>query len=111
MPLVLVVDSSTQSCKVEIRAADTGLLVAAGRDPHPPTTPPCSEQAPAAWWGALVTATTEAQAQLPSGADVVALAVAGQQHGMVVTDAEGTPLRPAKLWNDTESASHASALV
>lgn len=111
MPLVLGVDSSTQSCKVEIRDADTGLLVAAGRAPHPPTTPPCSEQDPAAWWSALVAATEEAQAKVPSGGSVAALAVAGQQHGMVVTDTEGAPLRPAKLWNDTESDAHASALV
>ena len=32
------------------------------------------------------------------------LASAGQQHGMVVLDAAAEVLRPAKLWNDTESA-------
>ena len=46
MPLVLGVDSSTQSTKVEVRDADTGALVAVGRAPHPPTTPPRSEQDP-----------------------------------------------------------------
>ena len=46
MPLVAGVDSSTSACKVEVRDADTGELVASGRAPHPPTTPPRSEQDP-----------------------------------------------------------------
>ena len=40
-----------------------------------------------------------------------AIAVGGQQHGLVVLDADGEVLRPAKLWNDTESAPDAEALV
>ena len=43
--------------------------------------------------------------------DIAAISVAGQQHGMVVTDDAGTVLRPAKLWNDTESAPEAAKLV
>ena len=53
MPLVAGVDSSTQSTKVEIRDADSGVLVSSGRAPHPPVSPPRSEQEPAAWWGAF----------------------------------------------------------
>ena len=53
MPLVLGVDSSTQTTKVELRDADSGELVGHGRAPHPPTTPPRSEQDPEAWWDAL----------------------------------------------------------
>ena len=60
MPLVLGVDSSTQSTKVEVRDADTGELVAVGRAPHPPTTPPRSEQDPSAWWDALRAAVEQA---------------------------------------------------
>ncbi len=97
MPLVLGVESSTQSTKVEVRDADTGALVAEGRAPHPPTQPPCSEQAPRAWWEAFEQARTGA----PS---VDAIAIAGQQHGLVVCDAHGAVIRPAKLWNDTQSA-------
>ncbi len=97
VPLVLGVDSSTQSTKVEVRDADTGALVAEGRAPHPPTTPPRSEQHPDAWWDAL----ESAKSGLP---EVDAIAVAGQQHGLVALDARGEVIRPAKLWNDTESA-------
>ncbi len=44
-------------------------------------------------------------------AEVVAISVAGQQHGLVLLDDCGVPLRPAKLWNDTTSAPQAQRLV
>src|ERR1700680_3205516 len=103
LPLVLGVDSSTQSTKVEVRNADTGALVAEGRAPHPPTTPPRSEQDPDAWLAALEVA----RAGLPN---VDAISVAGQQHGLVALAAPGKVIRPAKLWNDTESAPDAQWL-
>ena len=103
MPLVAGVDSSTSACKVEIRDADTGAVVASGRAPHPPTTPPRSEQDPAAWWSAFEEALGDRR--------VDAIAVAGQQHGLVVLDDAAAVLRPAKLWNDTESAPDADALI
>jgi xylulokinase len=106
VPLVAGVDSSTQSTKVEVRDADTGQVVAHGRAPHPPTTPPRSEQDPAAWWEAFEHAWAEA-----GSPEVAAIAVGGQQHGMVTLDDQGAVLRPAKLWNDTESAPDADWLV
>ena len=107
MPLVMGVDSSTQATKVEVRDADDGRLVAAGRAPHPLTSrPPRSEQDPKAWWDALVIAIGQAGVR-----DIAALSVAGQQHGLVVLDGAGAVLRPAKLWNDTESAPEAAAMV
>jgi xylulokinase len=109
MPLVAGVDSSTSACKVEVRNADSGELVASGRAPHPPTTPPRSEQRPADWWAAFEAACEQAGVLGPNRPD--AIAVAGQQHGLVVTDEAGGVLRPAKLWNDTESAPDAADLV
>lgn len=106
--LVAGVDSSTQATKVELRDIESGALVAAGRAAHPPTSPPRSEQDPRAWWEAMVEAFASTGEHR---ADVVAVAVAGQQHGMVVLDADGHPLRPAKLWNDTEPAAEAGRLV
>jgi xylulokinase len=105
VPLVAGVDSSTSACKVEVRDADTGALVASGRSPHPSTTPPRSEQHPDDWWRAFEAAYAEA------GRRADAIAVGGQQHGLVVLDGAGMPLRPAKLWNDTESAPDAGELV
>jgi xylulokinase len=102
-PLVAGIDSSTQSCKVVVRDAETGALLRSGQAPHPPGT----EVDPAAWWRALVTAADRAGGL----ADVAAVSVAGQQHGMVCLDSAGEVVRPALLWNDTRSAGAASELI
>jgi xylulokinase len=96
MPLVAGVDSSTQSCKIVIRDAETGALLRSGRAAHPDGT----EVDPAAWWDALQAAITDAGGL----GDVAAISVAGQQHGMVVLDDAGQVIRHALLWNDTRSA-------
>lgn len=96
MTLVAGVDSSTQSCKVVIRDLENGAVVRTGRASHPGGT----EVDPEAWWVALLSAIQDAGG-LPG---VAALSIAGQQHGMVVLDADGTVIRPALLWNDTRSA-------
>ena len=87
MPLVAGVDSSTQSCKVELRDLHDGELVGSGSSPHPPAFPPRSEQAPAAWWQALRVAL--AGALRSAGADaatVRGIAVDAQCHGLVALD-------------------------
>jgi xylulokinase len=101
--LVAGIDSSTQSCKVVIRDADTGDLVREGRAGHPAG----SEVAPREWARALNTALAEAGGL----ADVSAVSVAAQQHGMVCLDEQGEVVRPALLWNDTRSAKAADELV
>jgi xylulokinase len=113
MAIVIGADSSTQSVKVEVRDAISGEVLATAKAAHPPTTPPCSEQHPDAWWSALVSAMKEALDTLSDEqrSDVVALSIGGQQHGMVTLDSDGTPIRPAKLWNDTESSAEADLLV
>ncbi|MDQ4117532.1 MAG: xylulokinase [Actinomycetota bacterium] len=103
MALVMGVDSSTQSCKVVVRDADSGDLVGSGRASHPDGT----EIDPQRWWDALQEAIGQA-----GGLDgVQAVAVAGQQHGMVCLDSSGAVVRPALLWNDTRSAAAAADLV
>lgn len=106
--LVAGIDSSTQSCTVVLRLAEDGAFVAEARAPHPVTTPPRSEQSPLAWWGAFLAAMGQLDAYIPR---IAALSVGGQGHGLVMLDAAGVPLRDAKLWNDTESASDAARLV
>jgi xylulokinase len=107
VPLVAGIDSSTQSTKVELRDADTGRLVGSGWAPHPQTEPPCSEQDPEDWWHALRSARAEAGHDV----DAECISVAAQQHGLVVLDEHDAVIRPAKLWNDTESAADARWLL
>jgi xylulokinase len=101
--LVAGIDSSTQSCKVVVRDAETGALVREGRAGHPDGT----EVHPDAWWHAL----TEAVEQAGGLADVAGVAVGAQQHGMVCLDERGQVVRPALLWNDTRSAGAARELI
>lgn len=103
-PAVLGVDSSTQSCKVELRDLTTGELLGSGSAPHPPAYPPCSEQHPLEWVSAFVAATGAALASCAQPPHVRAISVAAQCHGLVLLDAHGIPLRAAKLWNDTTGA-------
>ncbi len=103
MPLVAGVDSSTQSCKVVVRDAESGALVRSGSAAHPDGT----EVDPAAWWDALRSAIGRAGGI----EDVAAVSVAGQQHGMVCLSSSGDVVRPALLWNDTRSAGAAQDLV
>ncbi len=74
----------------------------------PPPTPPRSEQDPHAWETAFVRAGEQAGV---SDLAPAAISVAAQQHGAVIVDQHGEVVRPAKLWNDTESAPDAQALV
>lgn len=99
--LVAGVDSSTQSTKVVVVDAADGRVVRTGQAAHPDTT----EVHPSEWWRALRSA---GDGLLD---DVRAVAVAGQQHGMVTVDGDGEVVREALLWNDVRSASAADDLV
>ncbi|MFC0672588.1 xylulokinase [Brachybacterium hainanense] len=101
MTLVLGIDSSTQSTKALLVDADTGAVVQEGRAPHPDGT----EVDPRAWLAAV----DEAAGPMLEKAE--ALAVGGQQHGMVLLDEAGEVVRPALLWNDTRSAQEAADLI
>ena len=106
MTLVLGLDSSTQSTKamlvdaVDAVDAVDGTVVASRTAPHPP-----GPRRPAAW----LQAAPETAADLLGRANAVA--VGGQQHGMVALDADGGPDPDALFWDDTRSAAAATELV
>ena len=103
MTLVAGVDSSTQSVKVVVCDTDTGEVLRTGRAAHPDGTEVSAE----AWWVAYRQATSE-----PGFLDSVeAIAVGGQQHGMVTLDESGSLVRDALLWNDNRSAGDATDLI
>ncbi|WP_086731280.1 xylulokinase [Streptomyces carpinensis] len=107
-PLVVGVDSSTQSTKVLVVDAATGQVVASGQAPHTVSAGAGRESDPRQWWDALC----EALRQCGEAAhEAAAVSVAGQQHGLVTLDAQGEPVRPALLWNDVRSAPQARRLV
>ena len=98
MTLVAGVDCSTQATKVVFIEAGTGDVVSTTRAEHVVTgRGGARETDPLVWWSAL----RDALAQSGMAGSVAAISVAGQQHGMVVLDEGGVPLRPAMLWNDT----------
>src|SRR6476469_3948112 len=102
MTLVAGIDSSTQSVKVVVCDVATGEVVRSGRATHPEGT----EVDATAWLTAYQQAT--ADPALLEG--VAALAVGGQQHGMVTLDDQGELVRDALLWNDNRSAADARDL-
>lgn len=101
MTLVLGIDSSTQSTKALLVDAETGTVHEERRAAHPDGT----EVDPRAWLDAV----DEAAGPLRERAQAVA--VGGQQHGMVLLDEAGEAVRPALLWNDTRSAPQARDLI
>lgn len=98
---MLGVDSSTQSTKAVLVDADDGSVVAEASAPHPAGT----EVDPRSWLAAC----DAAAGPLLERAEAVA--VGGQQHGMVALGADGEPVRDALLWNDTRSAAAAAQLI
>ncbi|MEU8652280.1 xylulokinase [Streptomyces sp. NPDC048737] len=107
-PLVVGVDTSTQSTKVLVVDAATGRVVASGQAPHTVTSGAGRESDPRQWWDAL----HEALRQCGDAArEAAAVSVGGQQHGLVTLDGRGEPVRPALLWNDVRSAPQARRLT
>ncbi|MGD8805070.1 MAG: xylulokinase [Chloroflexota bacterium] len=60
-----------------------------------------SEQAPDDWWVGIQDSIVRVlqKAGVP-GADIAAIGLTGQMHGLVLLDEDGRVLRPAILWND-----------
>ncbi|MGW0534855.1 xylulokinase [Streptomyces sp. NPDC003032] len=107
-PLVVGVDSSTQSTKALVVDAATGQVVASGQAPHRVSSGEGHESDPQEWWEALCAALRQCG---PAAREASAVSVGGQQHGLVVLDREGKAVRPALLWNDVRSAAQARDLL
>jgi xylulokinase len=100
--VLLGLDLGTSSIKALLLGED-GYSAGEGsasypvRAPHPGW----AESSPDDWWDAAVGATKIALGS--HGAQVAALGLSGQMHGVVLADARGRPLRPAILWADARS--------
>ena len=102
---VLGVDLGTSAVKVILVNQNGEIKAEATREyplSHP--APGFSEQNAEDW----VTGTIEGikeiiDSDVASAADIEGLSFSGQMHGLVLIDEEGTPLRPAILWNDVRT--------
>jgi xylulokinase len=105
--MFLGIDCGTQGTKA-VLIDHAGLAHGRGHARHCLIEKPSGarEQQPEWWVEAMVSAVREAlaEASLDPG-EVKAIGVSGQQHGLVVLDEKMQCIRPAKLWNDTETSS------
>jgi xylulokinase len=60
-----------------------------------------AESEPGDWWQAVTAAIREAVRAADT--QPAAIGLSGQMHGLVLTSADGAPLRPALLWPDTRA--------
>ncbi len=104
-------DLGTSGVKVVITSPD-GLVLGRASAGYPVSAPAPgrAEADPGEWWQACCRAVRAALADA-GRVQVTALGLAGQMHGVVLSEADGRLLRPAILWLDqratTEAASYA----
>ncbi|WP_339489274.1 xylulokinase [Pseudomonas sp. EL_65y_Pfl2_R95] len=112
--MYLGIDCGTQGTKALILNPETGEVLGQGSASHQLISGPNGrrEQHVDQWLTALEQATHAALQQAGlSGQAIKGMAVSGQQHGLVLLDQQGTVLRPAKLWCDTESTAENQKLL
>ena len=110
---LLGLDVSTTATKA-VLVGPSGSVAAVASEAHAAPASPqprWSEQDPADWWRATAEAIRAALAEAgASGADVAAVGLAGQMHGLVMLDEAGAVARPALLWNDGRAEAECDAV-
>ncbi|MGH9328068.1 MAG: xylulokinase [Terriglobia bacterium] len=100
------IDVGTTGTRAVIVRAD-GHVVSAATFAHEPMRMPKSgwaEQDPEDWWQAALAAIRSALQQAAlRGADVAAVGLSGQMHGVTLLDKANAVLRPAIIWCDQRS--------
>ena len=104
--LLLGYDIGTSSVKAALVDAQTGQTVASAQYPDSEAPimakqPGWAEQDPEMWWEELKQATARAAAKAGGSlADVKAIGISYQMHGLVCVGKDGKPLRPSIIWCD-----------
>ena len=100
--MFLGIDLGTSSLKALVLDVD-GTLVGTASASYPMSSPHpgWAESDPQRWWEAAGKAAVEAAGA--HGADIAAVGLSGQMHGVVLNDDVGQSLRPAILWADTRA--------
>jgi xylulokinase len=102
-------DIGSSSVKGAVIDVETGATLASSHFPREEMPiqspmPGWAEQDPAQWWECLIHVTRDLLADGKVRADLVrSIGLSYQMHGLVVTDRDGTPLRPAIIWCDSRA--------
>ncbi len=98
--MLLGLDLGTGSCKAVLMREDGAVVRSASRG-YAVNAPQngWAESQPSAWLEAI----GQVSREVVRGADVRAIGLSGQMHGLVLADVSGVALRPAMLWSDTRS--------
>ena len=106
--MLLGLDLGTSSVKA-LLMDESGVALGEGSAPYSVKAPRpgWAESSPDEWWAAVLSATDAAVGRRV--AEVTALGLSGQMHGVVLADERGRPLRPAVLWADARSGGELSA--
>jgi len=116
MSLFIGIDSGTQSTKAIVLDLEQRKTIARAQAPHhliKGLPAGHMEQHPQDWCAALdsVIAAVVAKIGARRAKQVRGIGISGQQHGLVVLDGAGQPIRPAKLWCDTSTAKECELLT
>ncbi|MGD0920517.1 MAG: xylulokinase [Terriglobia bacterium] len=106
MPYMMGIDVGTTGTRAVVVRPD-GHVVGAATGDHQPMRMPkpgWAEQDPADWWQAAIVAVRAALANAGlKGADIAAIGLSGQMHGVVLLDQTYAVIRPALIWCDQRS--------
>lgn len=110
-------DVGSSSVKVALVDIASGCLCAAASSPdvelpiHAPR-PGWAEQDPESWWREAVNATARLRELHPfASAEVAAIGIAYQMHGLVCLDAKDRVLRPSIIWCDSRAVETGAAMA
>ncbi len=109
MTLLLGFDVGSSSIKATLMNAQTGKVLASATSPKKELEiiakkPGWAEQHPQTWWDNVKAATAQIKSQTHfDPADVAAIGISYQMHGLVTVDKNYEVLRPAIIWCDSRA--------
>lgn len=107
--LLLGLDIGSSSIKASIVDAASGKSIASAQSPSEEMTmlalhPGWAEQDPDMWWQNLVISVKSSMKSAGAGpAEIKAIGISYQMHGLVVVDKDQRPLRPSIIWCDSRA--------
>jgi xylulokinase/glycerol kinase len=102
--IILVIDVGTTSARSLLFDREFRMVASAAREYRNSYPGPfLVEQDPDVWWRAAIEVSKEAMEAKPSGSGVAAVIVTSQRATVIPVDRNGSPLRPAILWQDNRS--------